>query len=103
MHIILRYPDGSRIQALLLSEGSDRLRVIIPGRKDTLELHLVNERWADEDGNKVSIEAMLFGRYGNGETTARSTSGAPVSRAADPHREQSGPCGPERWRCTASG
>ncbi len=102
MHIILRYPDGSRVQALLLSEGSDRMRVTIPGRRDTLELHLVNERWVDEDGHKVSIEAMVFGHYGSGETTAGPAAEAPVKRA-DPHREQNGPCGPEHLRCTASG
>ena len=89
MYIILRYPDGSRVQALLLSEGSGRLRVTIPGRRDTLELQLVNERWVDEEGHKVSIEAMVFP--------------APVRRASDPHREQNGSCGPGRSRCTASG
>jgi hypothetical protein len=103
MHIILRYPDGSRVQGLLLSEDSARLRVTIPGRKDTLELQLVNDRWVDEDGHKVSIEAMVFGRYASGEATAGSAADAPVKRAPGPHREQSGPCAPERLRCTASG
>ena len=63
MHIILRYPDGSRISALLLSEQRERLRVTMPGRTDTVELKLVRERWVDDDGRKVSIEAMIFGQY----------------------------------------
>ena len=62
MHIILRYPNGKRVDALLLSREHDRLRLAIPGRNDTLELKLVRERWVDDDGQKVSIEAMVIGQ-----------------------------------------
>jgi hypothetical protein len=59
MHIILRYPDGRRVDALLLSQEPSVMRVAIPGRNDTLELTLVRERWVDDDGQKVSIEAIV--------------------------------------------
>jgi hypothetical protein len=64
MHMILRYQDGSRVEALLLSQESDRMRVAIHGRNDTLELRLVRERWVDDDGQKVSIEAIVAARSG---------------------------------------
>jgi hypothetical protein len=59
MHIILRYPDGRRVEALLLYREPDRMRVAIPGRNDALELTPVGERWVDDDGQKVSVEALL--------------------------------------------
>jgi hypothetical protein len=71
MHVILRYPDAKRVDALLLSREPERLRLAIHGRTDALELRLVRERWVDDDGQKVSIEALVTSRP------------APCRRAAD--------------------
>lgn len=62
MHIILRYPNGRRVDALLLSREPERLRMALHRRNDTLELRLIRERWVDDDGQKVSIEAMVAHR-----------------------------------------
>jgi hypothetical protein len=76
MHMILRYPDGRRVDAVLLSEEPGRLRVAIHGRNDTLELRLVRERWVDDDGQKVSIEAIVAAPRGGNEPARATAAGA---------------------------
>lgn len=63
MHMILRYPDGNLVDALLLSRGDARMRVILRGKKDRLELNTLDHRWVDEDGQEVSIEAIVSDRF----------------------------------------
>jgi hypothetical protein len=67
--MILRYPDGKRVEALLLVREGDRMRVMVHGRNDTLELKLFRDRWVDDDEQKVSIEAMVTDRYDGGLQT----------------------------------
>lgn len=69
MLLVLRYPNGTRVDALLLSRETDRLRVALHGRNDTIELQLVFESWMDEDGRRVSIEAILTDSYHGGRQT----------------------------------
>jgi len=59
MQLILRYGNGKRTEALLLSRSAGAMRVVIPGCKDTVELRSEGEQWADEEGLRVSIEAMV--------------------------------------------
>jgi hypothetical protein len=69
MHMILRYPDRTRTDALLLLQGRGRIRVAIPGRDDIVELTRTRELWADEDGRIVTIEAIVADRYQGGRHT----------------------------------
>ena len=59
MLMILRYPDGKRVEALLLSCEHERMRVMARGWKDTIEITLIRDRWVDDDGHKLSIEAIV--------------------------------------------
>jgi hypothetical protein len=59
MRLILRYSNGKRTEALLLSRSAGAMRVTVPGRSDTLEFRGAGEHWTDEVGRRVSIEAML--------------------------------------------
>jgi hypothetical protein len=59
MRLILRYANGMRTEALLLSESAGAMRVTIPGCNDTLEFSVEGEHWVDEQGQRASIEAML--------------------------------------------
>jgi hypothetical protein len=59
MRLILRYPNGMRAEALLLAREDDLLRIIMRGFEETLELRLHEGEWHDEQGQRVSIEAML--------------------------------------------
>src|SRR5690348_5944592 len=98
MPIILRYPDGKRVSALLLSREETRLRVTIPGRSDTLELRKVRERWVDDDGNKVSIEALLHSDRRPEPEVGRAPTPEAAAGPSPP-----GSSAPARSRCTASG
>jgi hypothetical protein len=77
--MILRYPNGKRVEALLLLREPDRLRVMVHGRTDTLELKLVRDRWVDDDGHKVSIEAMVTDRYAGGRQTNTKYNATPAA------------------------
>jgi hypothetical protein len=59
MRLILRYANGRRTEALLLSRSEGTMRVTVPGCNDTLEFRSDGEHWTDERGRRVSIEAML--------------------------------------------
>ena len=59
MHLILRYANGRRADALLLTMTGDAMRVVLRRRHDTVEFHRVASRWLGDDGSRVSIEAML--------------------------------------------
>jgi hypothetical protein len=59
MHLILRYSNGRRAEALLLSMTSETMRVILHRRDETLEFRLVAGRWIGDDGTRVSVEAMI--------------------------------------------
>ena len=87
MHMILRYPNGKRVEALLLCREPDRMRIMVHGRNDTLELALIRERWVDDDGEKVSIEAMVTDRYDGGlQTNTKYNATAAATNMAAPAR-----------------
>jgi hypothetical protein len=87
MHIILRYPNGKRVDALLLCREQDQMRVMVHGRNDTLELEFIRDRWVDDDGQKVSIEAMVADRYDGGlQTNTKYSATAAAMNTAAPAR-----------------
>jgi hypothetical protein len=55
------FPGGRQVDALLLSASRERLRVVIPGRADTLEFQLIEGRWTSESGGQVELGAILAG------------------------------------------
>ena len=59
MRLILRYGNGTRTEALLLARSAGAMRVTVPGCKDTVEFRMENGHWADEEGRRVAIEAIL--------------------------------------------
>ena len=69
MRLILRYSNGQCEDALLLMRGEALMRVILHNRKDTVELRLIADRWLDENGGEVSIEAILPEPYQGGRQT----------------------------------
>jgi len=65
MHLILRYMNGQRADALLLSSGNGVMRVVVRGKNETLEFKLASQLWTGEDGERVCIEAIMEGpNYG---------------------------------------
>jgi hypothetical protein len=83
MHLILQYPNGRRADALLLSRGERFMRVTLRGRNDTLELRKVSGCWVDEEGNVVSIEAILaMPHQGGRQTNTKYTTTAETAKTA---------------------
>jgi hypothetical protein len=71
MHLILRYPDGRRIDALLLTLGPESMRATVHERNETLEFQRIGDYWLGEKGERIAIEAMIAAE-----------TGAPRARAA---------------------
>jgi hypothetical protein len=59
MYAILIFPNGKRVDAVLLSATEDRLRLAIAGRSDVTELQRIGGRWATETGTPVEFGAMV--------------------------------------------
>jgi len=50
---------GERNEAVLLAAGTDRMRIVVRGRKDATELRLIKDQWMSEDGDAVEIESLF--------------------------------------------
>jgi hypothetical protein len=59
MHLILRYSNGKRVDALLLNIGPETMRAAVRDRNETLEFQRIGDQWIGEDGEPVDIEAMI--------------------------------------------
>lgn len=59
MRLILRYPNGTRVEALLLARDETRLRITIHGCEETIELTLEEGHWKDEAGQRLALEAII--------------------------------------------
>jgi hypothetical protein len=69
MHLVLRYPDGRRIDGLLLYADANHLRVTTHERADTVEVFFVLDQWMDDKGQRIIIEAIIDGGYHAGRQT----------------------------------
>jgi hypothetical protein len=59
MQVVLTLPTGERQTGLLLAADLTRMRIVLPNRKETLELFRLDRDWVSETGERVEIEAML--------------------------------------------
>jgi hypothetical protein len=83
MRLIFQYPNGRRLDALLLMHAEDVMRVVVRGRNETLEFRLVSDRWLNEDGECVIIEAILAENYQGGrQTNTKNTTTAEIPKTA---------------------
>ncbi|MBS1858735.1 MAG: hypothetical protein JST11_25415 [Acidobacteria bacterium] len=55
----IRFEGGSRIEAVLLAAGRERMRVAVDSERDTIELQKVYGVWRTENGEALEIEAMI--------------------------------------------
>jgi hypothetical protein len=51
----ITYPDGTAVQAILLSRSADTLRVAVTGDDDLRSFTLVNNTWISESCEPVTI------------------------------------------------
>jgi hypothetical protein len=59
MFTIIVFRGGRQIEALLLSASAERLRIVIPGARDTEDFQLIDGRWLSETGVHVELGAMV--------------------------------------------
>ena len=59
MHILLIYPGGRQQGALLLARTRERMRVMMPGQADAVELRRIEGTWMGESGAAVEIGAIM--------------------------------------------
>jgi hypothetical protein len=57
--MILRYPSGRRVDAILLAASPDRLRIVVRRLNETLELRLTQGEWVSEHGERIEVEGWL--------------------------------------------
>jgi len=61
MQILIQYPMGVAIEALVLSMEPNRLRVTAPGFEDALELIHSGSGWATEQGQEIGLGFLQYG------------------------------------------
>ena len=59
MHLILQYPDGRRLDALVLTLGPESIRAVVRERNETLEFQRIGDYLLGEAGERITIEAMI--------------------------------------------
>src|SRR5689334_3388309 len=59
MQVVLTLPSTGRQIGLILAADLDRMRIVLPNRKETVERSRLDHDWVSETGERVEIEAML--------------------------------------------
>jgi len=59
MLMTIRYQNGLRAEAVVLTADNERMRVVIDPQRDTIELRKVDACWYTEDGAEIEIEALI--------------------------------------------
>jgi hypothetical protein len=57
MHLIISMPNGKRREAVVLAVGENRLRVVVAGHNDVVELRRNYGLWSCDLG-EIEVEAM---------------------------------------------
>ncbi len=58
MYVSIGFSNGQAAEGVLLAVSRDRMRLALPGRTDTLELHRAGGDWHDEDGKLVFVDLL---------------------------------------------
>ena len=80
MYLLIRFPVGIIVQAVVLAKGRNRMRVAAAGFPDTIELKRSGQLWFTETREPIEFDFLMSGSY-QGEIATSSTPAA-FSRAA---------------------
>jgi hypothetical protein len=61
MHLTILDSTGGRHEGILLAASTSRMRVVVSGARDTVDLKLVEGGWLCEDGEPVELESIVAG------------------------------------------
>ena len=59
MHMILSYPTGRHVEAILLSATGGRMRLVVRGQEETIELSRIGYEWISDFGYPVEIQSIV--------------------------------------------
>ena len=59
MYLLIRYPGGIIVEGLVLAKGHDRLRVVVSGFPDTVELNRAGAAWSTCRQEVVEIDFLM--------------------------------------------
>ena len=63
MYLLIRYPGGIIVEAVVLAKGSNRLRVAVAGFPETIELRRADALWSTESGEPVEFDFLMSDRF----------------------------------------
>lgn len=59
MYMLIRYPAGIIVEAVVLAKGRNRLRVAVAGFPDTMELRRSGSQWFTPTRQPVEFEFLM--------------------------------------------
>ncbi len=59
MTLFLHYPAGRQMEAVLLASSPNRMRLVVRGESETLELRRSQGHWYSEKGERVEFDAIV--------------------------------------------
>ncbi|HEY1337286.1 MAG TPA: hypothetical protein VGF59_07235 [Bryobacteraceae bacterium] len=59
MHLVFRTLKGARREALVLAVGENRLRIVVAGQRDAVELRRTYGHWTSDLGATVQLEGIM--------------------------------------------
>jgi hypothetical protein len=68
MYMLIRYPVGIVLEAVVLAKGKNRLRVAAPGFPDVIELRRSGPRWLTAEGEPVEFDFVMCSAHEAGRT-----------------------------------
>ena len=60
MYLLIRYPVGIIVEAVVLARGRNRLRVVAAGFPDTIELRRSSQQWHIAAGQPVELDFLMI-------------------------------------------
>jgi hypothetical protein len=72
MYLLIRYPVGIIVEAVVLAKGRNRMRVAAAGFPDTVELRRSGSQWFAEASQPVEFDFLMTGGR-QGESVSTST------------------------------
>ena len=59
MYMLIRYPVGIIVEAVVLAKGRDRMRVAVAGFPDTIELRRSGPQWLTPNREPIEFEFLM--------------------------------------------
>jgi len=59
MYLLMRYPAGITREAVILAKGRNRMRIVVAGEPDTIELKRLGPEWLAGEGQPVEFDFLM--------------------------------------------